>query len=140
MEQLEMVEKLHVKAGVTYDEARDALVRAEWDMLEAVRILEQEGRIAPLSSSMTTFEENTKYEEVRATADPGRKSSGKFWDKVCEVFAMLCTREFQVARRGEVIVRLPLIVAIVIFFGMFKVTVAALFVGLFCDCKYSVEK
>ena len=67
MEQLEMVKKLHEKAGVSYDEARDALVRANWDMLEAVRILEEEGKIAPLVSSMTTFDENnTKYEEVRA--------------------------------------------------------------------------
>ena len=141
MEQLEMVRKLHEKAGVSYDEARDALVRANWDMLEAVRFLEEEGKIAPLVSSMTTFDENsTKYEEVRATAAPGRKAASGFWDKAAEIVKMLCTSQFLVNRKGVDVVRLPLIVALFILIGMFQFVVVCMVVGLFFDCKYSVEK
>ena len=36
MEHNEMVKKLHEKADIPEDIARDALIRAEWDMLEAL--------------------------------------------------------------------------------------------------------
>ena len=140
MEQLEMVKKLHDKAGVTYDEARDALVASGWDMLEAVRILEEQGKITPLSSSMTTYENPSRYEEVRATADPGRKKGESLWNKLTVLVSLLLVKEFRVVRHEETIVRLPLLVALIIFLGMFKFTVAAMIIGLFLDCKYSVEK
>ena len=76
MEQNDMVKKLHEKANIPEDIARDALVRADWDMLEALLILEKEGKIKPLTSSMTTVEDKSNYEEVRRTASD--KSGGRY--------------------------------------------------------------
>ena len=54
MEHIEMIEKLREKAGITREEAADALTRANWDMLEALVILEREGKVKPLTSSVVT--------------------------------------------------------------------------------------
>ena len=54
MEHMDMIDKLKEKAGISREEAADALTRADWDMLEALVILEREGRIAPLTSSVVT--------------------------------------------------------------------------------------
>ena len=42
MTRLEMVEKIREKTGVTYEEAREALEKANWDMLDAIVSLEKE--------------------------------------------------------------------------------------------------
>lgn len=45
MEQYEMAELLRDKAKVSYDEARKALEKSDWDMLRAMVALEQEGKL-----------------------------------------------------------------------------------------------
>ena len=50
MEHKEMIEKLHSQAGVSREDAEDALRRSSWDMLDALTLLEKEGKIAPLTS------------------------------------------------------------------------------------------
>ncbi|MBQ3669075.1 MAG: hypothetical protein II920_07605 [Clostridia bacterium] len=42
MTRLEMVEKLREKAGVTYDVAREALEKCDWDMLDALMYLKSD--------------------------------------------------------------------------------------------------
>ena len=56
MEHIEMIEKLREKAGITREEAADALTRANWDMLEALVILEREGKVKPLTSDIKSRE------------------------------------------------------------------------------------
>lgn len=45
MERYEMAEMLRNKANVSYDEARRALEESGWDMLQAMVILEKEGKL-----------------------------------------------------------------------------------------------
>ena len=45
MDQMEMVEKLRQKANVSYEEARDALEKSAWDLLDALVYLEGQGKI-----------------------------------------------------------------------------------------------
>ena len=59
MEHKEMIEKLHSQAGVSREDAEDALRRSSWDMLDALTLLEKEGKIAPLTSSMTTTDSSS---------------------------------------------------------------------------------
>ena len=44
MERLEMVERLKARAGVTYEEARNALEESNWDLLQAMIDLENKGK------------------------------------------------------------------------------------------------
>ena len=45
MTEYEKVEKLCEKANISYEEAKAALEAADWDLLEALVLLEKEGRI-----------------------------------------------------------------------------------------------
>ncbi|MBQ4354127.1 MAG: DUF4342 domain-containing protein [Clostridia bacterium] len=144
MEHNEMVKKLHEKAGIPADEARDALERADWDMLEALIILEKEGKIAPLTASMTTIEHKSAYEEVTATAS--KKSDGRFkkqadsfFDKLGELLTKSLTHSFYIERKGKEVLSVPVLIMLIITASMFQFVIIALLVGLFLDCCYSVE-
>ena len=145
MEQNDMVKKLHEKANIPEDIARDALVRADWDMLEALLILEKEGKIKPLTSSMTTVEDKSNYEEVRRTASDksgGRyeKTAQGFFDKLGVLLRSSLTHSFIVERKCEVILSLPVLIMLVITLSMIQFTAAAALIGLFLDCRYSIQK
>ena len=45
MDHFEMVEKLRTKANVTYEEAKAALEASDWDILDALVLLESEGKV-----------------------------------------------------------------------------------------------
>ena len=45
MDRFEMVEKLREKARVSYEEASDALEKCRWDLLDALLLLEREGKV-----------------------------------------------------------------------------------------------
>ena len=141
MEYNEMVKKLHEKADIPEDIARDALIRAEWDMLEALLILEKEGKIKPLTASMTTIEDNKGYEEVKRTAyGKSGENTNKFFEKLGELLRKSIAYSFIVKRKGEVVLSIPVLIMIVIACSLFHVTVIAVLIGLFLDCRYSVEK
>ena len=48
MEQLEKVERLREKTGCTYEEAKAALEASNWDMLDAIVYLENQGKMTLL--------------------------------------------------------------------------------------------
>ena len=144
MEQNDMINKLHEKANISRDEARDALERAQWDMLEALLILEKEGKIKPLTASMTTIEDRKDYEEVRRTASDKAHSKFEhnaqgFFDKIGILLRKSLVNSFVVERKGKEVLSLPVLIMLIIAFSMFHFTIGALLIGLFLDCRYSVE-
>ena len=44
MDHIEMVEKMREKTGLSYEEARAVLERSDWNLLDALIALEQEGK------------------------------------------------------------------------------------------------
>ena len=141
MEHNDMVKKLCEKADISEEIAKDALMRAEWDMLEALIILEREGKIKPLTASMTTIEDSKGYEEVKRTAySKNREHVNKFFEKLCELLEKSIAYSFVVERRGEVILSLPVLIMLIIAFSLFHLTIISAQIGLFLDCKYSVQK
>ena len=59
MEQFEKVEKLRVRAGISYEEAKEALEANDWDLLDAMIWLEKQGKVsAPEQESYSTQTEN----------------------------------------------------------------------------------
>ena len=65
MDNMQMVEKLREYADVTYEEAKAALDEANGDLLEAVIILERQGKTKqPEQSTYTTkAEEQPQYQD-----------------------------------------------------------------------------
>ena len=68
MNELEKVEQLVDKSGCTYAEAKEALEKSEWNLLDAIILLEQEGKAAKSSATYASTEprqqaKNGSYEE-----------------------------------------------------------------------------
>ena len=141
MEHIEMIEKLREKAGITSEEAANALARANWDMLEALVILEKEGKIPPLTSSVVTAEEN-RYQQKNASGagEYGARYANSFGEKVKRLFINSLTYSFIVRRKGKEVLSLPVLIMIIVVLAIFQVSAVALLVGLLCECQYSVEK
>lgn len=145
MDQLEKVEKLREKTGVTYEEAKAALEANNWDMLDAIVYLESHGKIkSPDMSSYSTRTENSQ-EFQRASQNYDRscrkKTLGEMLDKFfcwCgKVIKKGCESYFEVKKDGKNILNMPVIVLVLLIICFFWVTIPLLIIGLFCDLKYS---
>ena len=67
MEMMEKVERLREKANVTYEEAKAVLEQTGGDLLDAMVLLERQGKVRePAQSTFSTdYEEQTEYVKVR---------------------------------------------------------------------------
>ena len=73
MTNFEMVEKLRQTADVSYEEAQDALEKSSWDLLDAVLLLEREGKIPLTGGSYST-----RAEKAEPEAEPdGHRGPGE---------------------------------------------------------------
>ena len=143
MEHIEMVERLHEKAGISYTDAKDALERSGWDMLEALVLLEREGKIDPLTASTSSSDGGTSYEKVTATAS--RKESNfheamnGVREKLRKMFDDSLSTDFVVKRQGKEVFRLQVLIALILCLCLWEPILAALVIGLICDGRYSFE-
>ena len=142
MNEFEKVEKLRERASVTYEEARDALNQANGDLLDAMVILEQQGKATQpeVSTFRTTYEEQRGYEKVEheSTGDPDKDAAKRFGSSLRRFFAVMFRKLKNNAlqmtnKEGEEVFRIPLwILAIIILFfwqGIVVVLVILLFFG-----------
>ena len=144
MEHIEMVERLHEKANISYTDAKDALERSGWDMLEALVLLEREGKIAPLTASTTSSDDGNSYEKVTATAS--RKDSNfheamnGVREKLRKLFDDSLATDFVVRRQGKEVFRLQVLITLILCICLWEPIIAALVIGLICDCRYSFDR
>ncbi len=143
MEHIDMVERLHAKAGISYADAKDALERSGWDMLEALVLLENEGKIDPLTAFTTSSDDSDSYEKVTATASKKengfQETLGKIGDQFKNLFTDSLSTYFVVLRRGKEILRVQILIALVLCLCMWEGVLIALVVGLLCDCRYTID-
>lgn len=149
MDNLEKVEKLREKAGVTYEEAKQALEACEYDVLDALIYLEKLGKVkAPETGSYTTGGEqktSTEFEQAQQvyTNDCNKATFGQMMDrffKWCgKVIKKSVDSSFVVERRGQVMINVPVLVLVIALILAFWVVIPLLVVGLFCDCRYHFE-
>lgn len=146
-----MVEKLREKANVNYADAKDALERANWDLLDAIIILERDGKTAktvesetPNSTSYSTKSENAG----ESNADDSGKNKhhdgvsfsellGRFFRWVGKVIHHGNENNFHVEKHGESILTIPVTVLVLLLIIGFCVVIPLLIVGLFFGFKYS---
>ena len=89
----------------------------------------------------TTDSSSAGYEKVAPSV---QSRDGGFWQrfsaKLKEIVLFSLNHSFIIKRRGNVILNLPVLVMVILVVCAFEVSLAALLVGLFLDCQYSVEK
>lgn len=146
MDNLEKVEKLRAKTGVSYEEAKNALEASNYDLLDAIIYLEQLGKIAkPNITGYTTTpdgETSKEFEVAQKTYEKDCKGTSagevfnRFFDWCGRIIRKGCETGFNVEKQGKKIMSVPVIILVLALVFLFPLTLLLLVIGLFCDCKY----
>ena len=148
MDMFEKVDKLRERANVSYEEAKDALERANGDILDAMILLEREGKTRQQgSASYNTAYTADQQQNAQNYAGYGanaqrdcRPGDGRtFGDKIKALFHKSTVNYLAIDRKGERIMRIPILAAILIVLFAWYAAIIAVIVSLFLDCKYSFE-
>jgi hypothetical protein len=135
MDHFEMVEKLRQKANVSYEEAKNALENSEWDLLNALVYLENQGKVnAEKSDSYTTKREP---QPEKAKEQDLRGAFTRFFSYVAELINKGNKIFLDVTRRGKVILSIPVTVLVLLLLFMFWWVVPVMVVGLFMGARYT---
>lgn len=137
MDHFEMVEKLREKANVSYEEAKAALEACDWDMLDALVLLESEGKVTEDRGANYSTEE--KKPENEKKQEKGHIDGKKLRAGIAGLLNKASNNYFIVKRRGEELFRLPLIALGLLLIFLFHFMLVALIVGLFLGARYSFE-
>ena len=143
MEQFEMADKLAEMTGVSYAEAKEALESCSWNMLDALLLLEREGRIPKRSSEYKsaasdrteeTYRQDTDDEALPQPRHLGLKGVLKsIWN-----FLTLNTIVIR-NNSGRVILSLPVLLAAIFMLASFWTLLVLVFVSFIFGCQYTFE-
>ena len=132
MEMFEKVDALRGRANVGYEEAKSALDRSNGDILDAMILLEREGKTR--NSGAGSFNSNFAT-ETKCTKGDGKS----FGEKLKALIHKSTVNYLVIDRKDERILRLPVLAMVLMFIFLTPITITALIVSLFLDCKYSFE-
>ena len=130
MDHYEMVEILRNKANVTYEEAKAALEASDWDMLDALVLLEGEGKVP----EFTTKEKEETKTQYNTKAHKGLSG---VWSWLKEMLKKGNNNQFVINRKGNELVAMPITVMALLMILVWRFSLILLFVGLFLGCRYS---
>ncbi|MBE5783549.1 MAG: DUF4342 domain-containing protein [Clostridiales bacterium] len=142
MEHYEMVEKLRQKANVSYEEAKAALEKTDWDILDALVLLESEGKVKGEEGAKeysTQAKPNAKT-RVRVEVEEGAFKEGlrKFWKFLCRMFRKGNANSFVVKdKKGEEKISMPITVLVLLLIMCWPISLVVLIVALFMNYRYS---
>ncbi len=144
MERLEMIDKLMERADVTFAEAKEMLEQKDWDLLEAMVALEEQGKVKGAHSTSDSAE-GVVYEEVEATAsrNAGEGEKEHAGRRLIKFLGTLLRKgmdnKFIVEKNGEIVLTLPVLVLVIIMMISFWFSGILLIVGIFFNYHYSFE-
>ncbi len=148
MTNLEKVEKLRVKTGVTYEEAKMVLEAADWDMLDAILQLEREGKIEERQGETEsfTYEANhsdtpqliaESYQSHQEEQKGGKRKLDVFWAWCKKILKKSVDNKFIVTRHGEQVMEMPVLLLVVLLLASVWTILIVLAIGLFFGFGYS---
>ena len=139
-----MAEKLVEKCGITYEEAGEVLKEADYDLLEAMIILERRGRLGNGVNKYSTGIMLFYYTSTRYESAADAESLGEFikiaWRKLCEFCRALLKYQVVISKNGREMINFPLILAIILVCCTAGVVFAAVVISLMSGCSYSIRK
>ncbi len=135
MDHYEMVENLRAKANVTYEEAKAALEASDWDMLDALVLLESEGKV----NGAPEFTTKETAEEPRRSARRGdvKGSLSKLGSWIRKMIALGNQNQFVISRKGSELVAMPITVMALLMVLVWPFSLIVLFAGLCLGSRYS---
>ncbi len=143
MERHEMAERLVEKCGISYEEAGEVLKEADYDLLEAMIILERRGKLGNrINKYSTGIMQNFTATNDESAADA--ESFGEFvriaWQKICAACRGLLKYQVVVSRDGREVLNFPLILAIFLVCCTAGIVFAAVIISLIGRFSYDIRK
>ena len=145
MTRLEMVEKIREKTGVTYEEARAALEKANWDMLDAVVEIEKRHPAASAAEPVTAEPAAAAGEASTGKRKTRTAKSGDVGNKIASVLrwigALIRRGEgthLEVTYRDEPVMELSVIILVLLFLINWWIPAILIVAGLFTGYKFRV--
>ena len=138
----EKARTLSERFGITYEEAMKALEECDGDILDAVIRLEAQGTINRTSANFSTSYEQRSAEKSNPQLNEEKHSSGgadSYFDKAVRFFLRTIDSSLCISRGEREIAAIPAILFIILLVAAFKIVVAAIIIGLFVGCKYSLR-
>lgn len=154
MTSYEMVEKLSEKNGITLQEARTALEQSNWDMLDAMIYLEQQGEAmkaqaqaatAPVSvNAIAPYVPQSEYGQANQSAQQATENTVSFSEllgRFCGWLEKLINKGFSsnlvITKDGKHIGSIPLLVLVILLLCAFWCVVPILILLPFVGFNYS---
>lgn len=149
MDHYEMVEKLREKADVTYEEAKNALELTDWDLLDAMLLLERRGQAKQGARAEEEFStQRTKRSSKEFNIDDEIESAKSFvnraWTGVKGAMGEGGKKTLHIHRSGRTILEVSLTMAVIIAilalfaFDSFAFLFIAWVISLFFGVRYEV--
>lgn len=138
MDHLEMVEKLREKANVSYEEARDALEAADWDLLDALLMLESEGRLNEENQAEYTTRPTKEAKKQSTRKKHGEGVVAQLMRGIAKVVRKCNAVTVRITKHNETRMELPLTAVILLVVFMFWWVIAAALIAMVFGYRYSV--
>lgn len=133
MDRYQTVEKLREKANISYEQAKEALEKSNWDLLEALVYLENKG--VPLG--------RPKREQQAEMRQARRSDTARTFSRVGRTIAAIIEKgnrfTVTVKRDGRHVFGIPLTAFVLLLVFMFWWVVPAMVIGLFFRFQYSLS-
>ncbi len=134
--QMELVEKLVERTGVSYGEAKQALEKCDWDLLEAMILLESMGKVdRGAYASYSTRREQAPPEN--GGSGDFKRAAGSFWGWCKSVIDKGNRNSFEMYKDGECRLSIPVTLLVVLLIVAFWVMIPLMIVGLFFGFRFS---
>lgn len=145
MEMNEKIERLTEKANVSQEEARAALEQTGGDLLDAIVLLERQGKVKGQkhSSFSTEYDQQADYVRVRDKVEEQENSApsfGKSFKKFCRaMIRFVRSTSFHVNKGDERIITIPTLAFVLLLFFFWEALAPAMIIALFFGIRYSFE-
>ena len=140
MDHFEMVEKLRQKANVSYEEAKAALEASDWDILDALVLLESEGKVKTDGAAQEYSTQEAPAQPKAAENADWRENLRRLWNYLRKLFRKGNANNFVIkGKRGKTEMEMPITLLVVLLICLEPLSLIALIGGLLCGCRYSFQ-
>ena len=141
MEKHEMAEKLVEKCGISYEEAGNVLREANYDLLEAMIILERRGKMGGANTFSTQAHTQIRSgERTAADAESFTDLAKIAWKKLCDWLGEIMKYQLIVTKNGCEILKLPLAPVVLVFCFTAGLAFAVVIISMLSGCSFTVRK
>ena len=138
MDHFEMVEKLREKTGVSYEDAKAALDASNWDLLDAIVILETQGKIEQGAKNYSTRHQ-TRQEEGERRRGEFKSVLGGVARQLGRLIEKGNRTMLDVFKNENVVFSVPMTVLVILIIFAAYVTFPLIIVGLFFGFSYKIN-